>query len=61
MFMCARRLRLPGTITTFSRRSNETHPVGRIEQEEARACEIEGREMRPAAKRELRLCEVMCR
>ncbi|CAN0111456.1 unnamed protein product [Ectocarpus sp. 6 AP-2014] len=30
-------------------------------QEEARACEIEGREMLPAAQRELRLCEVMCR
>ncbi|CAB1120731.1 unnamed protein product [Ectocarpus sp. CCAP 1310/34] len=29
--------------------------------EEARACEIEGREMLPAAQRELRLCEVMCR
>ncbi|CAM9468720.1 unnamed protein product, partial [Scytosiphon promiscuus] len=28
-------------------------------QEEERACEIEGRDMHPAAKRELRLCEVM--
>eukprot|EP00752_Nemacystus_decipiens_P010577 g9419.t1 len=30
-------------------------------QEEERACEIEGREMDRGSKRELRLCEVMCR